>query len=523
MLNDVALENLLTKIIAFQKKNDLRNELIHINSFIKNDQEKSINFLYQLFNKKITNAFIIFFEISINSAKDQDEYIEKFASIFSNKNQESSLYEAIKICLTILPENIKLLKKASYLSLYLGNLDDCYHWSCCLEIFHSAALHQARKRRTELYLGKVKPLVDHQAIAGNYFSRSTNCNFKEGDPPGESSILKINPNRKKLIQNLTDWNEVYAGTFNIRTKISPQSIKNNIIPCAYEPGINVNYPNKHELIPKKRIGYWYYHGYIYNKNKIFPVLFRYPEYPAFEDVLEVFSEKNLRENLEINENSIIICYFCQSLEEKSSWLDCKMQIYESFFKEKQDFGRDQILYQGHENWMLPGQRPSIYRIKNYSLESFISSKDDILDIGCNIGCLGIECSKMAASYTGFDNNGNLIDIAKNLASYYSIKNCFFEKTDFNKFLKSNQRKYNIIFSFAVHVWIDINMEDYSKKLISLLKPNGIILIESNNLNTNDKEFIKNMRFFINQGLKIINKGMIKDDQLIERSFFVFQS
>lgn len=525
MQNVFNFEKVVEHLVNLDKYDDiyaLEQEIPAHLSVINPHQECNIDVLQGLILRGALKAALIFFQFSIKNHKNTAKYIEEFSVNLANDNHEALLYNAIKVFIEGHSDNLLLLKKAAYLSLYLGYLDDAYHWTVCLEIHTPAPLPPTRKRRLELYLRKIPPLIEYQIISGNVFFRSTHKNFKANDAPGEKHLFKSNNQRKKIIQAVTGWNDFHEGTLNLLTSTLPHDIKISIPACAYEPGCSVQYPENHISIPKKRIGYWYYHGFIFCKKKILPVLFRYPEFPANDSVLEIFSPLNLRDHLQLSEDEEIHCYFCQKQTEIDAWLECKLQIHADFSKRPQDFGRNNSLYQGHEKWGLPGQRPTIFRLERYSLHNWILPSHHILDIGCNIGCLGMEAATMAKSYTGFDNNEALISIARRLASHHAIKNCHFENSDFNEFLKRNKNKYNVIFSFAVHVWLNITFEEYAEIIKELLYQNGILVIESNNLKTNDQEFLKNMRFFIQKGFKIVHQGAIKDDEIIERYFMIFQ-
>ena len=458
----------------------------------------------------------------LNYPSTLEAYVEGISARLTASNQEAALYLLLQQALEQEPGNFLLLKKAAYLALYLGHMDDAYHWAICLEVYSPSPTPQTRKRRLELYLRKTQPATDYQAISGRVFFRSTSANFKQGDAPGESSILDANLERIALIRKITDWDHISSGTLNLYTDVSPNEIKTEIPACAYEPAVSVTYPSSHAQIPKKRIGYWYYHGFIHYQGSTLPALFRYPEFPVDDRVLEVFSPQNLKNTLQLSEGDRLLCYFCPQDTAIDAWLECKLQIHALFTKNAQPFGRNQTLYQGHEGWGLPGQRPTLLRMTSYALDQWITSAHHILDIGCNIGCLGLEASKFAASYTGLDSNQDLISIANLLASHHGIKNCRFITSNFHDFLKRDTRKYDIIFSFAVHVWLEITIKEYASLIRELLHPQGIVIIESNTLATNDKDFIPHMHNFLETGFRAIHQGRIKDDGLIERAFFVFQ-
>jgi acetyltransferase-like isoleucine patch superfamily enzyme/SAM-dependent methyltransferase len=206
--------------------------------------------------------------------------------------------------------------------------------------------------------------------------------------------------------------------------------------------------------------------------------------------------------------------------DNSDWVRCLKEVQEKIGKYPQEFGRGE-LYQGHEAWGVKGQRPTLQRIRSYGFEEWIPANANILDIGCNTGMFGLALSENIKSYYGFDYNPVLIDIARQFASVRNIENCRFECESFLDFMKSNgECQFDVIFSFAVHVWIGMPIEDYAKTIFNLLRPGGIVVWESNRLDTNDKDFFQNVLHFINAGFSIQSSGKLKDDEIIERGFYI---
>lgn len=186
----------------------------------------------------------------------------------------------------------------------------------------------------------------------------------------------------------------------------------------------------------------------------------------------------------------------------------------------QQFGRGE-LYQGHEAWGIPGQRPTLQRIDEYQLEKWLPARARVLDIGCNIGMFGLALSAQIEDYYGFDNNPLLIEIARQIADVHEIRNCQFACESFQDFSTHHQAaKFNVVLSFAVHVWIDMPLAHYARTLYDLLEPGGILVWESNRLDTNDKDFFQNVHHFIDAGFSIRFCGRLKDDGIIERGFYL---
>lgn len=202
------------------------------------------------------------------------------------------------------------------------------------------------------------------------------------------------------------------------------------------------------------------------------------------------------------------------------WTHCLVDIQQKITAHQQQFGRG-ALYQGHETWGIPGQRPTLQRIGAYQLEKWLPARARVLDIGCNIGMFGLALSAQIEYYYGFDNNPLLIEIARQIADVQEIRNCQFACESFQDFSPHHQAvKFNVVLSFAVHVWIDMPLAQYARTLYDLLEPGGILVWESNRLDTNDKDFFQNVHHFIDAGFAIRFCGRLKDDGIIERGFYI---
>ncbi|HBK46238.1 MAG TPA: hypothetical protein DDZ67_07360 [Xanthomonadaceae bacterium] len=208
--------------------------------------------------------------------------------------------------------------------------------------------------------------------------------------------------------------------------------------------------------------------------------------------------------------------------DEAEWQRCLQTLQARIASEPQEFGRGQ-LYQGHEAWGVPGQRPTLARLGQYGIESWLPSGARVLDIGCNIGMFGLTLSPAIASYQGFDHNPSLIEIARLMAKVRKIDNCRFDCMEFSEFATHRQEQaFDVILSFAVHVWIGLPIAEYAALLHGLLAPGGRLVLESNNLASNDKEFFANIRHFTDAGLQITARGLLRDDGIIERGFYVLQ-
>ncbi|MEX5669414.1 hypothetical protein ABFV57_31620, partial [Pseudomonas neuropathica] len=90
----------------------------------------------------------------------------------------------------------------------------------------------------------------------------------------------------------------------------------------------------------------------------------------------------------------------------------------------------------------------------------------------------------------------------------------FLTSSFEDYRQSAPEKFNLIFSFAVHVWIGKPMVAYVSDLKEMLEPGGVVIIESNDLVRNDAQFFENMSSLYEQGFFLMYRGTLKDDGVI---------
>lgn len=181
------------------------------------------------------------------------------------------------------------------------------------------------------------------------------------------------------------------------------------------------------------------------------------------------------------------------------------------------FGRGNF-YQSLPRLGITGQRPTDIRIKEYGLENLVAGKS-VLDIGCNCGFLDLVISDFASSVDGVEYDSSLVQIAECTKEFLGKKNVNFEQGDFNTY--TSKRKYDVIFSFAVHYWIGMPEKQYAEKLKSMLNENGVIVFESQDIEK-DPGFDSYIEAFLSQGLSVVNEGTIRDDGIITRRWVVLR-
>ena len=444
-----------------------------------------------------------------------------WGSLLNRRGDFEAAHSCFLTTVTVEPRHASAVKELATLGLYRGNLDEAYHWIGRLSTLQPKGDVRATTAQIEMLLNKRKAGSEYYCGTAQVFSRSSKS--AEG-PPGEREILELNPERSDGILSLCGWSRIEPGTLNLALAFKFSDVAETIAPSFFEAGEQVIYPAEYQHIPRARVGYWYYQGFVHFQAKYVPVLFRRAVTPNSEEIVEVFAEHSIRERLGVSDGQQVVCYFATPGEalEDNEWRACLLDVYGVFFAQNQQFGRKRELYQGHEGWNMPGQRPTLHRFEKYSLDQWLEPSARVLDIGCNIGCFGVEVSKNVASYVGFDINDSLIQIARKLASYHGADNCEFLTSSFEDYRQSAPDKFNLIFSFAVHVWIGKPMAAYVSDLKEMLEPGGVVVIESNDLVRNDSQFFENMSSFYEQGFFLMYRGTLKDDGVINRGFCVFK-
>lgn len=98
----------------------------------------------------------------------------------------------------------------------------------------------------------------------------------------------------------------------------------------------------------------------------------------------------------------------------------------------------------------------------------------------------------------------------------------FVNSNFHDWYRDNNRTYNVIFSFAIHHWLDIEPIEYVQRIDSLLMKDGYLCFESHDLCVQDKEFEACLAAWIVKGYNIIRQGEIKDDGCTLRKYVIMR-
>ncbi|MBA2669115.1 MAG: class I SAM-dependent methyltransferase [Gemmatimonadetes bacterium] len=171
-------------------------------------------------------------------------------------------------------------------------------------------------------------------------------------------------------------------------------------------------------------------------------------------------------------------------------------------------------YQTCEELLIGGQRPTALRFRAYNLNSVLKATDRVLDIGCNCGFFALLVSRYVQTVDGFDISPRFISIASAAQRHLGRENCRFTTSSFQNF--TVREPYDVIFSFAVHHWIGMPMAEYAARLRQMLKPGGLVLVESQDLGGQDKDWDEKLRALHGAGFAEVRSGTLCDDGRLTR-------
>jgi cyclopropane fatty-acyl-phospholipid synthase-like methyltransferase len=174
-----------------------------------------------------------------------------------------------------------------------------------------------------------------------------------------------------------------------------------------------------------------------------------------------------------------------------------------FDKEKIDGGINWANYQTFSPLNHNKGRNTDLRIEKYKLYNYLKDTDEVLDIGCNTGFIDLTIADKVKNVLGIEYEQKLVNIANQVKDYMEIKNVEFQQADFNKF--ETDKKFDFIFSFAVHHWIGMDLDLYGEKIYNLLKQNGRVIFETQNINdlNFDTDYEIKIERFVKNRFKII--------------------
>ncbi len=197
--------------------------------------------------------------------------------------------------------------------------------------------------------------------------------------------------------------------------------------------------------------------------------------------------------------------------------------WEHFVYSKQDG-----FYQGLEEIKIRGSRSSDKRFKEYRIEQYLSKEKNVLDIGSNCGFFSIFISRFVKNISGVEINPYLTAIGNDTKDFLDIKNINFMNSSFEEF-KTDQQ-FDVIFSLANDSTIDdntkFNFSEYIEKIQDLLVKNGLLIFESQAIDSMITEKFNEKFMFLEKKFNVIEKRKIFSEypaNVPKRDFLVLRN
>lgn len=173
-------------------------------------------------------------------------------------------------------------------------------------------------------------------------------------------------------------------------------------------------------------------------------------------------------------------------------------------------------YQAMESLGIRGKRLSEKRVRLYGLDRFVSSTTRLLDVGCNVGFFSMTLAKLVGQVDAFDPDQAYIDLANMVREFSSINNCRFSVATVQTFRPES--KYDLLVTSAIHGWSGMPFEVYVATIAEWVEPNGLIFIESHELDA-ERDW-RTKKTWLGSHFDIVHDGFIDDvDDLVYQSEF----
>ena len=195
-------------------------------------------------------------------------------------------------------------------------------------------------------------------------------------------------------------------------------------------------------------------------------------------------------------------------------------LIQKYRKSAQAFGGERF-YQSLPKLNIIGDRPTDKRLAEYGIDKYITKESNILDIGANCGFIDLTLSYKVNEILGIEYNEKLVEIAQDTAKLLKVENVEFVNADYNEWQKNNSKKFDVILAFAVHIWLNIEPNEFANQIYELLNDNGYFVFESQTY-PSDILYDKFCEKFSNIGLKEVKKEFMKDDGKTLRKFAIFK-
>ena len=188
-----------------------------------------------------------------------------------------------------------------------------------------------------------------------------------------------------------------------------------------------------------------------------------------------------------------------------------------------DFGNYKP-YQSLELIGLDGIRPTGERMLVYDFLKYLTDEMCVLDIGCNTGFLDMAVAGYVRRVTGIEYDKSLHHIGQLVLKSLEINNVELLCCDIKNWFVNNLEmkcKYDAIFSFAVHHWIDMSAHEYVQQLFGIMKKHTLLWLESHGKEY-DPMYVQMVDEFLQLGFEKVIESEIKDDKMTARDFVLLR-
>lgn len=160
-----------------------------------------------------------------------------------------------------------------------------------------------------------------------------------------------------------------------------------------------------------------------------------------------------------------------------------------------------------------GQRYTQQRLDTYQFGQWITGDMSVLEIGSNTSFITIEIAKHARTITAIEPDPACYRVASTLVGELYLQEkirCLNSSLENENDWRGYQEKYDAVVSLAIHHWTSYSFKEYARSMASLVRPNGILMIESHNLKKVDTDWEDKKRLIRDAGFSLIKCTDVND-------------
>lgn len=193
-------------------------------------------------------------------------------------------------------------------------------------------------------------------------------------------------------------------------------------------------------------------------------------------------------------------------------------VWRQFLTSGQYFGRRR-LYQSFEPLLLPGARSTSSRVEAYGFAQKLEPSFRVLDVGCNMGALTLAAARDVIEVVGIDTDASLLACAEIFATYSASTNVEFRECSFMDF--TDEEGFDVVICAAVHQWVGVSFDAFVTQLRAVMKPNSLLLFESNNYDKIAQDFEDEVLVLLQNGFAAISDGQTRHGTLRKHYWLKF--